>query len=137
MKLSRVVLAAAMCSGLVFAQTTATSTTAKPAAAKPAAVKALKVSGTVESVDAIGNVLIVKPAKAKAALDTFSVGTETKIETGAKKAVALADLKTGENVSVHYKVEEGKKLATEVVVGAAAAPKKAATAPAAEPAKAQ
>jgi hypothetical protein len=124
MKIAKAAFMLSACVGMLFAQasTTTTTTTTTTPPAKPVAVKALKVVGSIVSVDAIANSLIVKTAKAE---DTLSVETGAKI-LSANKAITLADLKTGEKVVVFYKTEEGKKVAVEVKVAPPAAEKKAA-----------
>jgi hypothetical protein len=135
MKLSHVVLGAIACASLVLAAdatapatatttTTTTTTTAvkKTPAAKPAAE--MKAMGMIVSVNVLDNSLIVK---AKTASDTFSVDSTTKVMVAGKKA-ALGDLKPETHVTVMYKAEGAKKLATEITEKAApAAAKPAAT----------
>jgi hypothetical protein len=128
MRFSRILLAVSLSTGLVFAGTTATTTTTATPTAEKAPAKApvqalVKVAGTVDAVDAIGNTLIIKTAKKT---DTVSVSTDTKI-TNAGKVVTLSDLKTGENVRALCKKDEGKLVATDVKVGVAAAKKPATT----------
>jgi hypothetical protein len=139
MKLCRTLLVGLVAVGFAFAQETAPAAAA-PAAApakaekKAPAAKPIELKGTIVSVDAIGNSIVVKGKKAD---DTLSVTPETKILSG-KKAVALGDLKAESSVTVSYKVEEGKKIATAITEKAAPAPKaekKAEAAPAAAPAK--
>jgi hypothetical protein len=131
MKLARLALLVGVCTGLVFAQASTTTTTtttgsAEPAAAAPAAkpakakTAAPKVSGTIVAVDAVANTIIIK---AKTAEDTLTTDANTKIMSSGK-AITLADLKTDEKVSITYKVEAEKKLATMVKVIPPPAPKK-------------
>ena len=119
MKLSTILLAAFVCTAFTFAQA---ADAAKPAAPKHAAKSQLAVSGTITSVDAIGNVLIVKAKKAE---DTVNVDTTTVIKAGGKK-VTLAELITGSPVTVNYKMSEGKKIAVKIMEKVAA-PKAAKT----------
>jgi hypothetical protein len=128
MKLARIAVAALVSVSLIFAQDAAAPKAPK-AAKKDAAKTAI---GTVVSVDAVANTIIVKTKKAE---DTISVDTTTKITSG-KAKVALGDIKTDANVTVKYKVVEGKKVAVSINEKAAAAgkAKKEAAAPAAEPA---
>jgi hypothetical protein len=115
-KLATILLAAAL-STAVFAQATSTApaadTTKKAAPAKKAAPS---ISGTVESVDAIGNTIVVKAGKKD---DTLSVDSATVIKS-AGKDVKLADLASGAKVNISYKSEAGKKVATKITEKAAA-----------------
>lgn len=95
-----------------------TSTTAK---------KAPTLSGTVASVDAIGNTIVIKVGKKD---DTLSVDSTTVIKSAGKDA-KLADLVNGAKVTVAYKSEAGKKVATKITEKSAAP----APAPAPAPAK--
>jgi hypothetical protein len=96
-------------SAVAFAQATAPKTTAEPQ--KPTETPKKEVHktfhGTVVSVDAIANMIVVKGKKAE---ETFSVEPAAKIVIN-KKAVKLADIKKGNKVTVKYKVEDGKKVA--------------------------
>jgi hypothetical protein len=110
MKLSRILIAVLACTSLLLAQ----EATA-PAAAAPTKV-AKKVApstviGTVVSVDAIANTIIVKTKKAE---DTLSVEAGAKIMSG-KKEITLGDLKADAKVTVSCKVVDGKKVATKIV----------------------
>jgi hypothetical protein len=109
MKLSRIVCAVLVGTGLVFAQAAA------PAAA-PAA-KAQSVNGKVVSVS--GDTLIVKVGKKD---DTLFTSAATVVKKGTA-AATLADLTAGANVKVTFKTEAGKKDVTEVVEKVAAAKK--------------
>ena len=137
MKFSTVAVAVIACTGLIFAEA---ATTAAPAAAAPAAApvkaeKAVKkdaavsVSGTVVSVDAIANTIIVKVKKGE---DTLSVEAGAKIMSG-KKDITLGDLKTDAKVIVTVKKVDGKSVASKIVekVAVVKAEKKAEAAPAA------
>lgn len=119
MKKVALILASAALVSALFAETATTTTTAAPAAkAKPAATaKASVVKGSVVSVDAIGNTIIVKTAKAE---DTLSVGSAAVIKVGGKDAM-LGDIASGTNVSVTYKTEDGKKVASKITEAAAVA----------------
>jgi hypothetical protein len=123
MKLFNALLAVAVCTGLVFAQAaTTTTTTTTTTKTKVAKTSAMKVTGTVVSVDAISNTLILKVGKKE---DTLNTNMETKI-TNAGNVVTLGDLTAGEKVKVECKKEEGKTIAMEikVVPAATAAAKK-------------
>lgn len=128
MKLFNALLAVAVCTGLVFAQAATTTPAASAAptkAAKAAKSSEMKVNGTVVSVDAISNTLILKVGKKE---DTMNTNMETKI-TNAGNVVTLGDLTAGEKVKVECKKEEGKMMAMEikVVPTAVASAKKPAT----------
>jgi Cu/Ag efflux protein CusF len=132
MRLSRILLAVSLSTGLVFAGTTTATTDKAPATEKaPAKAALVKITGKIEAVDAIGNILVVKGAKK---VDSIAITSDTKI-TNAGKDVALADVKTGENVKVMAKKDDGKLTATDVKIGVAPSKKAAAaTTPAATPA---
>jgi Cu/Ag efflux protein CusF len=126
MRLSRILFAVSLSTGLVFAGTTATTTTTTttPSMEKASPKVALvKVNGKVETIDAISNILVVKNGKK---LDSVSVNSETKI-TNLGKDVTLSDIKTGENVRVTCKKDEGKLIATDIKVGVAQVKKTTAT----------
>ena len=123
MKVFHVVAAALLATGLVFAQ--ATTAPAAPSKAKAAPAAAVKViNGTIVSVDAIGNTVIIKTAKVE---DTLSVTDSTKIKVGGKEG-KIGDLTTDMKVTAQYKKEEGKKVAVKI------SEKKATAAKAAKPA---
>ena len=145
MKLHHVLIAGLVSCGLVLAQEAATTAApAAPAAEKAAPAKApakkeaaVKVMGSIVSVDAIANTVIIKTKKAE---DTLTVNDKTVIKVGGK-VVALADLKADTKVKASYKMEDGKKVAEKITEMAAAAPakpkakaKEEAAAPAAAPA---
>lgn len=94
--------------GLIFTGAAFAQEPTKSAAPKAPAAKTI--TGTVSSVDAIGNTLIVKTKKAE---DTLAVDSATTIKENGKD-IKLADLAAGTNVSVTYKMVDGKKIATKV-----------------------
>jgi len=105
------------------------ATTAAPAPA-PAPAKAEKYAGTVEKVDEAAKAVVVKGKKDE---KTFVVDDKTKITKGGKD-MPLADLKKGMNVSLEYKKDGDKMVATAIKASApkaAKAEKKEAPAPAA------
>lgn len=121
MKKVALILASAALVSALFAETAAPVAT--PAAkAKPAAAAKLSVAkGSVVSVDAIGNTIVVKTANAE---DTLSVESAAVIKVGGKDAM-LGDIASGTNVSVTYKTEAGKKVASKITEAAVkAAPAK-------------
>jgi hypothetical protein len=110
MKLSRILIAVLACTSLLLAQEAVAPAAAAPAkVAKKAAPST--VIGTVVSVDAIANTIIVKTKKAE---DTLSVEAGAKIMSG-KKEITLGDLKADAKVTVSCKVVDGKKVATKIV----------------------
>jgi outer membrane lipoprotein-sorting protein len=123
MKMAKLCLALAVVTGLVFAQAASTGAE-KPAKAAKSAAASLKLSGTLASVDAIGNTIVVKTAKAD---ETLSVEPTTKITNAGKKAT-LADLAADGKVVVKYKKDGDKMIAlsiSETAAKAAAAEKPA------------
>jgi hypothetical protein len=119
-KVALLIVSAALSTAL-FAQTTNTpAPTSDSAKAKTSttAKKAPTLSGTVTSVDAIGNTFVVKVGKKD---DTLSVDSATVIKSAGKE-VKLADLASGAKVTVTYKSEAGKKVATKITEKAAAKP---------------
>jgi hypothetical protein len=112
MKLSSVMIAALAAASMLFAQEAAA-----PKAEKGAKKETVKtVIGSVVSVDAVANTIIVKVKKAE---DTLSVEAGAKILSG-KKDIVLGDIKTDASVTVHFKVVDGKKVATKIVEKTAA-----------------
>jgi Cu/Ag efflux protein CusF len=81
------------------------------AAAKPEKPKRHQFTGVIESVDAAaGTVIVKKDQESK----TFKVGEKTKYSTADKKDAALADLKTGEKLTVVYTEEGGTLMAHKI-----------------------
>ena len=117
MKLARMLVVLLAATAFLFAQEAAPA--AAPKAAKKEAVK--KLMGTVVSVDAIANTIIVKVKKGE---DTLSVEAGAKITQG-KKEITLGDIKADESVTVTTKLVDGKKVATHIAVAAAAKSAKA------------
>lgn len=129
MKLYQALIAGLVACGFALAETTATTAPAPAAPEKTAKKEAAKpVSGTIVSVDAIGNTVIIKTKKGE---DTLTVNDKTAITSGGT-TVALADLKTDAKVAASYKMEEGKKVAVKISEKAAKT-KQPATAPAPAP----
>jgi hypothetical protein len=115
MKFSRILIAVLACTSLLLAQ--------EAASPAPKAAKAKKEAGacmgTVVSVDAIGNTIIVKTKKGD---DTISVESSAKIMSG-KKEIALGDIKADSKVTIACKTVDGKKVASKITVSAAKAVK--------------
>jgi len=130
----------AFASGVMAQQKAPAPAPAAPASTAPAkamkAAKAEKFSGTVSSMDEAAKTVVVKNKKGE---KTFMLDDTTKITKGGK-GIALADLKQGMNVSVSYKMEADKAMATAITASAPkakakAAPKKTEEKPAEAPAK--
>jgi hypothetical protein len=85
---------------------------------KPKQVEATKLHGTVVSVDAIANTVTLK---LKTGEETLAVDKAAKIKAEGKE-IKLADVKKESKVSVHYKMEAGKKVATSIFVISEKAP---------------
>jgi alpha-glucosidase (family GH31 glycosyl hydrolase) len=84
---------------------------AEPATpAKKEATKEEVFRGTVVSVDAVANTIVVNNKKANKE-ETFQVDSKTKIQVAGKEK-KLADIKKDQKVAVHYRVEGDKKIAT-------------------------
>ncbi len=97
--------------------------TAAPAATAPAPEKPMKMekfSGTVEKVDEAAKMIDVKMKKKTM---SFAIDDQTKI-TKAGKEMSFADVKKGMNVSVQYKKEGDKMIATAIKAAAPKAAKK-------------
>ncbi len=97
--------------------------TAAPAPAAPAPEKPMKMekfSGTVEKVDEAAKVVEVKMKKKTM---SFAIDDQTKISK-AKKEMSFADVKKGMHVSVEYKKEGDKMMATAIKMSAPKATKK-------------
>ncbi len=129
MKLYQVLLAGLVACSFAIAQDSAATKAAAPttkAKAKTAVAQIIK--GSVVSVDAIAGTLIVTP-KGKKTDDTLSTTDKTVV---LPKGKTVADLKADDKVTVTYKTEEGKLVATKIALAPAAkAAKKPAAAPAA------
>jgi hypothetical protein len=128
MKVSKAIVIGCAVAGLVFSSFAAEQAAAPAAKTAPAKIALSKLQGSIESIDAIGNMVIVKT---KTASETLKVEPTTKITIGGKTA-AIADLKAGTMVSVSYKDDNGTKVAVSIKekVAAAKAAKPAPTAPA-------
>jgi len=109
----------------------------KPAAAKPATTAApaapapapMKFSGTIAKVDEMGKMIDVKgKVKKEEKTMTFAIDDMAKITKG-KAEMKMADLKEGTKVSVEYKKEGDKMIATAVKLSTPKAKPKAKAAP--------
>jgi hypothetical protein len=104
------------CSFAIAQDSAATAAAPKAAPkAKPKAAMAMMIKGTVVSVDAIANTIIVTP-KGKKADDTLSTTDKTVVMP---KGKTVADLKADDKVTVSYKTEDGKMVATKIVLAPA------------------
>jgi small nuclear ribonucleoprotein (snRNP)-like protein len=115
MNLSRILIAVIACTSLLFAQEAAAPKMEKPMKAKSGST----IMGTVVSVDAIANTIIVKVKKGE---DTLGVESGAKIMSG-KKDIALGDIMADSKVTITTKMVDGKKVAAHIMVKPAAAPK--------------
>jgi hypothetical protein len=117
MKLLKVLVAVLACTGLLFAQAAepATSTTTTTTTSKTKKEVTTVVKGTVVSVDAIANSIVVKTKKGE---ETISVEAGAKIKSG-KADLALGDIKADSKVAVSCKMIDGKQVATQIVVAPA------------------
>ena len=110
--------------GLVQAQGTSTTTNAPAPAPAPAPAKPKRqqYTGEVGSIDAKAGTLIVKKG---AESKTFKIGEKTHYTTEAKPkgTAAVADVKVGDKVTVHYTEADG--VATAHGVQVASEPKSA------------
>ena len=89
-------------------------TTKKAGAGTTKKAASLAIKGSVVSVDAIANTIVVKVTKGKVEKeDTLSIESGAKILSG-KKEITLGDITAGNEVSVVYKMSEGKKVATKI-----------------------
>ena len=92
---------------------------AAPASTKPA--KAEKFAGDIKGVDAMAKSIVVAKGKEE---KTFAIDDKTKIMKG-KEALKFEDLKAGSAVSIEYKKDGDKNIASAIKVSAPkAAPKK-------------
>jgi hypothetical protein len=80
--------------------------------AKAAKVKHEVITGNVVSVDALANKVVIKDAKGE---ETIVANANTKVELGGKSA-KIAELQTGEKVTVMYIMKDGKKVAKGIKV---------------------
>ena len=104
----------AFVSGAIAADAPKAATTV-PAPAAPATtapVKMQKFWGAIKSVDAMAKSIVVASPKKKVE-KAFMVTDDTKITKG-KEALKFEDLKTGNHVEVHYKMEMDKMVAVKI-----------------------
>ncbi|MGO8989091.1 MAG: hypothetical protein ACLQGU_19645 [bacterium] len=105
-----------------IAQAPAKPATTAPAKAAPAKME--KFWGSVKSMDAMAkSIVVVGKGKAE---KTFMVTADTKITKG-KEVLKFEDLKAGNRVEVHYKMEMDKMVAGAIHVPVPKAAPKAAT----------
>ena len=107
----------------VMAQMKPAPAPAKPAGtAAPAPAKEMKMqkfSGTVDKMDEAAKTVVVKGKKGD---KTFMIDAMTKMTKGGKE-MPMADLKSGMNVSVEYKMDGDKMMATSIKASAPKAAK--------------
>jgi Cu/Ag efflux protein CusF len=106
----------AFVSGAVAADPPKAATPAPAAPATTAPAKMEKFSGEVKNVDAMAKSIVVAKEKVE---KSFAVTADTKIAKG-KEALKFEDLKAGMNVTIAYKKDGDKLIATAIK---AAAPK--------------
>ncbi len=127
-KIALVLVSAALSTALLFQFSAAQGTdTTKADTTKADTTKAKKhststksqtISGTLQSVDAIGNTIVIKT---KTKEDTLTVDSATVIKTSGK-AVSLGDLASGIKVTATYKEENGTKIAKKITAKPEKAP---------------
>lgn len=115
-----VLAGSALVAGTQAAGTATTAAASTPVVKRPATAQHV-ISGTVASVDVIGNTLLVKAKKAE---DTLDVDSTTIIQANGKK-VAFGDLKSDARVTVSYTIVDGKKVVSKITIRPAAVPSKA------------
>ncbi len=120
MKLYHALMAGLLACSFAIAQDSAA---AKPAPAPKAkkAMMAMQIKGTIVSVDAIANTIIVQTMGKKKVDDTLSTTDKTVVMP---KGKTVADLKADDKVTVSYKTEDGKMVATMIKLWPMKAPKK-------------
>lgn len=104
--------------GSIQAQDTSTNAPAPAPKPKP---QRHQYTGDIASIDAKAGTVIVK--KGEADSKTFKIDDKTKYSTAAKKDAAIADIKVGDKVTVHYTEVDG--VLTAHHIGPPAAPKPA------------
>lgn len=104
--------------GSVQAQATSTNSAVPPIGSKPRPQRH-QYTGDIASIDSKAGTVIVK--KGSADSKTFKIDDKTKYSTADKKDAAIADIKVGDKVTVHYTEENG--VATAHHIGPPAAPK--------------
>jgi hypothetical protein len=102
------IMALALVVAVTFTGMVIAAETAAPAKQETAKEEVFR--GTVVSVDAVANTIVVMNKKTNKE-ETFQVDSKTKIQSAGKEA-KLADIKKDQKVGVHYKVEGDKKIAT-------------------------
>ncbi len=112
MKKTVLAIAFALVTSVAFVSGVMAQQSSPPAApsAPSAPAKMEKFSGTIEKIDEAAKEIVLKNGKEE---KTFSWGDQTKFTQG-KKQLTSSDLKKGERLSVHYKME-GNKLTAEKV----------------------
>ncbi|NWF91532.1 MAG: hypothetical protein HXY46_01335 [Syntrophaceae bacterium] len=121
----KLILLVALLTLVVFIAAAIAQQKPAPAPEKPKPAKVEKFSGVIEKVDEVAKAIDVKgKVKKEEKTLTFATDDKTKI-TKAGKDVPFAELKAGMNVSVSYKKDGDKMIATAIKVAAPkAAPKK-------------
>jgi hypothetical protein len=108
MKLLKTLVAVIACTSFLFAQGKGSDTASKED-------NGMRISGIVVSVDVASKIIILKTVRTE---DTMSVGSGAKIMLGRmelSKEVTLDDIYIDDNVTVTWKMIDGKKTATKIV----------------------
>ena len=131
MKLYQALIAGLIACSFAVADSTSTTACTKAKSCKTAPACKAKcgtcktVKGSIVSIDATANTIIVKVKKAE---DTFSTTDSTVVMP---KGKTLADLKADDKVSVSYSMKDGKMVACKIELKKASKAKKPPSAPAA------
>jgi len=112
MKFLLTTMAVLACTGFLLAQESAAPNTETT------------IMGSVISIDAVTNTIIVKEKKGE---DTISVESGAKIVRG-KKNITLGDMKTGSKATVIYTTIDGMKMASKIIEKISVSTKKKKTA---------
>src|ERR687888_1192753 len=98
-------------SAVILGLATAVLAGLQPARAAEAKTEPKHVQGQIEAVDTTANTLTIKHEKETM---TFSVPADVEFGGVGKKKIALADLKVGDHVLVHYTEQAGKLIAHKI-----------------------
>jgi len=106
MKIARIAVFVIACAGLLFAQMDSSKAEGKTKMKSDAKT----LTGKLVSVDLVANTIVVKTKKAE---DTLEVAPDAMIKKG-KSTIAIGDLATDSHVTVTWKMESDKKMATKI-----------------------
>ncbi len=102
-------------------------------------VKPLQASGVIASVDALGGIVTLKesarldPATGTIAQPTSYFVDATTVVSNDKQSLILADVRTGDAVTIDYTDKDGKRTASVIAIQTSQASAGTAAAPAAQP----